>query len=436
MRLSARSGILRPMRSLALSLALIALSCTPVDPPCQPTRRPLVAVHGFLASGDTWAPHAQRFASNGQCFERVQAYDWNTLGSSDEALAGLERFVDEVRARTGFDQVDLAGHSAGGGLGYTYLSDPARAAKVAHYVHVASFKKDGPAGPADAPVATLNLWSEADFAVRDHGDIPGATNVKLDGADHYAVATSEASFRAIASFLDGEANASAAITTQEAARLSGKALVLGTNEPVAGGTVDLYELDADGQRDGEPVASFTTAADGRWGPFNGVSGTRYEFVVRAAGPDAVPVHYYREPFTRSNDLVHLRTLPPPNTLAGALLSGLRYDDDHSIVIVFLASHALLAGRDTLTVDGRAIPLEKLAAPEKTAIALFLDDGNANGESDLTPLEGLSGFPFLGGADVMIPASTPSTVSIRLNDRELRLRNWRSASEGPVVAVFE
>ena len=407
-----------------------------VEAPCTLSTRPLVAVHGFLAAGDTWSSMAQRFASNGQCFERVRAFDWDSLsGSGKETAERLDAFIDRVREETGATQIDLIGHSAGGGLAYDYLSLPEHAAKVARYVHVASFLRNAPAGPSDAPVPTLNLWSDGDTVVREKGDISGAQNLMLPGLDHYAVATSEASFRAVAEFLDGSAPSGASIAPSPSARLAGKALQLGSNAPVTG-RVDIYELDGDGERTGPAVASYRTAADGAWGPHHGRPSIAYELVVVHDDVDELPIHYYREPFSRTNDLVYLRTLPPASSLAGALLSSLKYDDGHVIAIVFSASRALLAGRDTLEVDGTPLPLESVATAEKSAIALFLDDGNLNGESERTPLAGLANFPFLGGLDLFLPTEPSKVVPFRLNGRTLRVRNWRSASDGPVVAVFD
>ena len=36
--------------------------------------RPVVMVHGFLASGDTWAKFAQYFTSNGYCNRQMYAF--------------------------------------------------------------------------------------------------------------------------------------------------------------------------------------------------------------------------------------------------------------------------------------------------------------------------------------------------------------------------
>src|SRR5262245_35591583 len=104
---------------------------------CKDSLPPVVMMHGFLASGDTYAKHVMRFTSNGYCGDRLFAYDWNTLAGTND-VNRLDAFIDDVLQQTGATQVDLMGHSAGGGLGYEYLNDAAHAAKVAHYVHLAS----------------------------------------------------------------------------------------------------------------------------------------------------------------------------------------------------------------------------------------------------------------------------------------------------------
>ena len=89
--------------------------------------------HGFLASGDTWALQAQRFASNGYCPGSLHAFVYNTLDQNADHVAELEALIDDVRAAHGVDRVDLAAHSMGGVISYDLLSDPARAAKVERY---------------------------------------------------------------------------------------------------------------------------------------------------------------------------------------------------------------------------------------------------------------------------------------------------------------
>ncbi len=78
----------------------------PPPPSCNDTLLPVVMMHGFLASGDTYARHFMRFTSNGYCGNRLFAYDWNTLGGGGN-VNDLDIFIDTVLARMGTSQVNL-----------------------------------------------------------------------------------------------------------------------------------------------------------------------------------------------------------------------------------------------------------------------------------------------------------------------------------------
>ncbi len=403
---------------------------------CDDSRPPLVMMHGLLAAGDTFAPHVQRFAANGLCLDRYHAFDWASLvGQPHSHVGELDAFVDAVRALHGVETVDLMGHSAGGALGYAYLSDPARAAKVARYVHVASPPMDGPAGPDDAPVPTLQLWS-ADDTIIAGADIPGAQNVELPGQDHYAVATAPEAFEALYPFLYGEAPTVVQAPPAEPIVLSGKALVLADNTPEAGATIEMWTVGAGGQRtEAAPEASLVAAEDGAFGPFAAKPGQHYEFVVRPQREGAPPVRYYREPFRRTDPLVYLRTLPMPPSFAGTLLRQVPFDDAHTVLVVFNASRAVIAGVDSLTVDSVEMATEALASADATMIALFLYDVGADGASGGV-VSAFGVFPFLSALDFFIGADPARSTRIELNGRVLEVPRWPSASEGAVIAVFD
>ena len=118
-----------------LSLALVFSACKkddddndPMEPPvpvCDSVLAPIVFIHGALGSGDTWAPQVQRFLANNACADRLYAFDWNSIDQNEAPdLEALDDLVDTILSRTGASRVNLAGHSAGGRLSYTYLSDP------------------------------------------------------------------------------------------------------------------------------------------------------------------------------------------------------------------------------------------------------------------------------------------------------------------------
>ncbi len=407
-----------------------------LEPGCDDSKPPLVMLHGMLASGDTYANLAMRAAGNGLCADRYHAFDWDTIAlpRDDEAnIAALDAFVDEVLERHEVAQVHLIGHSAGGGLSYLYLADSERAAKVSRYVHVGSFVNDGPAGPPEAPVPTLNLYSLGDLIVAG-ADIPGAENVALEEEDHYSVVTSAASYAAIHEFLYDTPPATTEIVAQERPVLFGKALLLGENTPLVGARVEIWRVElATGQRQNHvPEAVFETDGRGGFGPFAAEAEARYEMALYPQ--DETPVHYYREAFVRSNGLVYLRGLPSSG-LAALLLQEVNFDDAHTVLVNFTANRAVTAGSDSLKLDGEELLTMEVAAEDDSLIALFLYDDRGDGE-DGGPVAFFKSWPFLNALDRFIPADPAGSLVLELNGRKLATPRWPSESEGAVITVFE
>jgi len=156
-------------------------------------------------------------------------------------------------------------------------------------------------------------------------ELKGATNLVLGTLDHRETAFHPRAFREIYKFIAGHEPARIAIVPERSVRLSG--LVTGTpggvptNRPVAGATVEVFYVDREsGERKGDVVHRSTTAADGRWGPAEVDSASPLEIVMTS--PEAPTTHFYRSPFPRSSDVVHLRAarpLGPADKDAGAVL---------------------------------------------------------------------------------------------------------------------
>ncbi len=404
-------------------------------PQCNTGYLPVVMAHGVLASGDTYAPQIMRFTSNGYCNNRLFTFDWNSIGNGIDNVGILDAFIDEVLATTNATQVELVGHSAGGGLGYNYLSNPTRAAKVAHYVHIGSSTQSGPAGGGTVP--TLNIWSEAD-EVASGGNITGATNVKLTDADHYQVATSPEAFEAMFTFFTGTPPQTTDIVGEARFNVGGKAVTLGENAPLNGAIVEVYEVNPQtGWRVTEqPQYTFTTDAKGYWGNFTPKSNTPYEFFIQSNVAGDRPVHYYREGFNHTNTNIYLRTLPPPGSLAGILLGGLPKNDNQSVVAIFASSQAVVNGRDELFINGTELSTAAFAPASETAIAFFVYDANNNQTTDNTAITLFGITPFLAGVDVFLPAAEPASIPVNFNNRTMYIRNWPSETEGVIVPVFD
>jgi len=402
---------------------------------CDITKRPVVFIHGFLASGDTYAGQIQRFADAGFCPERLFVFDWNSVsGSGKKNDSLLNAFIDNVLSHTGAKQVELVGHSAGGGLGRGYLMDSINAGKVAHYVHLGSrkwfyefswFKNN----------RCLNIYSAGDKVIgTGAGDVDGAVNLDLKDKDHYEVATSIETFTAMYKFLNGDALPEKVNKKSTIIKISGRAVLLGDNEPVSNGLINVYKLNPkSGKRlPATPVAILSVNSKGYWGAFNASKKTFYELELTTDKKEQRTISYFFEPFTQTNRYVYLRGFPQGNMI-GMMLGSLPATDDQSAIVVYSAKKAMIAGRDSVTVNGTPVSSQALTPASKTIISSFIfDDGDRKTSGNV--LKQFSAAPFIGGVDISLPANNKKGNTIYYNGRKLVLPAV-SSKERILLAVF-
>src|SRR5262245_23032056 len=234
------------------ALAMIALLLTAATAHAKPPLNPIIFVHGSSGSAAQFESQAMRFASNGYPHRYIRALEYDSSALNLPVVhAELDALIAQLQAETGRAQVDLLGHSLGTFVSQSYLSTPARAANVAHYVNI-----DG--GSAAAPpggVPTLALWAGADLPI---GSIVGATNVTLAGQEHIETATSAEAFFEMYSFFRGSAPATTDVVPEPPGQvsISGQVNFFPSNAGIAGAILEIWEVDpATGLRQGDmPVA--------------------------------------------------------------------------------------------------------------------------------------------------------------------------------------
>lgn len=398
----------------------------------QAQERPVIFVHGMLGSGDTWSRTAQYFVAAGYQSSDIAVLDWNSVGmNTKKATNQLDSLINLVINRTGSKQVDLVGHSAGGGLCYAYLKDSIKALQVAHYVHLASSKISKP-----ALVSTLNLFSSAD-KITGGSACEGAKNVDIPEKDHYQIATCKESALNMYAFFHDKNLADVPLRfgskKQMAYAIQGKVCSLGENMPDSGAVVTIYELDTkEGKRKLNAFETITTS-DGLWGPFSAKAGVSYEFVVTPFIKNKRTIHYFMEPFAANDQLVYLRTLPASG-MAAMMLSSIPKKAEECALAIFISNGAVISGRDHLLVEKVELSTEELSPDRKTAIAHFIyDDGDKI--SSGKPLGMFKMMPFMSGADVFLSANEPAPITIEYNGKTMKVPRIKS-TEGIMVAVFK
>ncbi len=397
-----------------MPLALLA-AVGGVDAKKKPVYRdatPIIFVHGGSGSGAQFATQAMRFASNGYDPDILTVVEYNSAGlspanSADAAFvySQIDARIAELQAATGKTQVDLMGHSLGTSFSHGYLADPARAAKIAHYVNIDGRTASAPPGG----VPTLALWAGA-VNRPTPPQIVGATNVTIPNQEHVEVATSKEAFREMFRFLTGEEPASPTIVkTGGLIELSGRVVIFPDNVGANGATLEIFRVQPrTGKRlQRKPRASILLGPDGAF-TFMGRQKAQYEFV--ATLPGQLPLHYFYEQFPRSDQLIRVNAAPAlePFFSKSAQHTGMsiiRYKEywgDRGVE------------NDVLSVDGLNV-INPITAPSgqvgAASVAMFLQDVGLDFVTDLSVVPVPFGaLPFLTGADMFIPVGdTPLPI---------------------------
>jgi pimeloyl-ACP methyl ester carboxylesterase len=339
---------------------------------------PVLFVHGNGDHAALWMTTLWRMESNGVAPDRMFAINFrDPLARSDDTVPQpnhsstedqrreLGEAVKALKGRTGASRIALVGNSRGGNSIRSYIKNGG-GADVSHAILCGvpnqgvfawdqglnnEFNGRGPflrglnEGDSEVTPGTafltlrsdgMDKYAQPDGRFIGKPGVPtgitaegpalkGASNLVLGAIDHRETAYSPRAFREIYKFLAGREPDRIAITPQSEVRLTG--LVTGTpggiptNRPVSGASVEVYRVSPDsGERIGGVIHTSRTQDDGRWGPAQVDPTWHLEMVL--AAPGSTTTHFYRSPFPRSSDVVHLRAaraLGPEDESAGCVV---------------------------------------------------------------------------------------------------------------------
>jgi pimeloyl-ACP methyl ester carboxylesterase len=453
-----RSGSPRGVRRLGAALIAFALAAGTLLAPSAPagashTRPalPIVFVHGFGVSGDLYGSVAERFASNGYPPDRLRTFDWDSSPGANfvATLGELDNLIDQLRAKYGVDRVNLVAHSAGTIVAFSYLSDPSRAAKIAHYVGIDGPIPDPRCGVGDPNLDCMGIFSGTTGNV-------GGNNVYFDHSqDHAEAVTSPESFAAQYRFFTGEDPRTTLILPEPPGQveIAGRAVNRAQNTGVDGGTLRIWEVNpSTGAREGsEPVATFDIGPSGDWGPVKVNGQKHYEFELQR--PDsAVEENFYHQPFIRDDYWVRLLSFPPNSEIVQNTTTG----PDHAAALVaryreWWTTHPS-GNEDILRIStksptrGDEAPVNALLNVKSDGLSvgpiwIHVHDSPADRLSSLDLIPYFAGQLGQTGVDVYMPAITPPDGTITFwnaprgdtsHPQVLNTPNW--ASDGHRIWV--
>jgi len=399
-------------------------------------RRPVLFVHGFESAGSNFASQAMRFESNGYPSSWISELDYNStaaVASQTEVDQQIEEAIATLRQRTGKSQVDVIAHSEGTSVMYKYLTEGEQAAQrrasVARYVNV-----DGQESNPGVP--TLALWAgrcgDATCS-KPERHMEGAENVTIPNQTHVQTSTSSQSFQQIYKFFRGSLPGHDIVAQKGSIMLAGKALEFPQNTGLIGDTLQIWTVNSNGVRTTTtPLASIPikdgSTGGGAWGPVAAKPGQRYEF---ALVQPARTIHVYMEPFVRSDYAIRLLGSVPieeytgktPGSSGAAMIRYKEYWGNQP------------GENDELLINGLNVCTAALCPWEKEVNAFFAFNWEGKEETTLNEDPVLGKPPFLQGADVYIPSSTPpnATVAYQLRSRgggglrTLNVPNWEGTT---------
>ncbi|WP_316213985.1 hydrolase [Bradyrhizobium sp. SZCCHNR2032] len=419
-----RRTVLQGMGSLPLLSAVFSVRASAQSAAAPGAEiPPVLFVHGNGDHAALWMTTLWRMESNGVPRGRMAALNFtDPLARNDDGVAQPNRSSTEdqrrelaaaikaLKGETGAARIALVGSSRGGYAIRNVIKNGG-AADISHAVlcgtpnHGVFDSDENPgsefngrgaflrglnSGESEVTdgVAFLTLrsdgldkYAQADGRLIGKPGVPtgitaegpalkGATNLVLGALDHREVAFHPRAFREIYKSIAGREPDRIAIMPEKEVRLSG--LVTGTpagvptNRPVSEATVEVYRISPEtGERIGDIVYRGQTEADGRWGPAEVDSASCLEIVLTSAGTPTT--HFYRAPFPRSSDVVHLRAarpIGPADAGAGA------------IIIMSRPRGYFGLPRDIVLLDGKEPTDVQKGVPTDAATTLRLPAGEA------------------------------------------------------------
>jgi hypothetical protein len=429
-----KAGLRLLLGCLAASVMLVL--AVPAAGASSFERRPVLFVHGFESAGSNFASQAMRLESNGYPSSWVEEIDYDStaaVGNKTEVDKQIEEAIAALKQRSGKSQVDVVGHSEGTSVMYSYLTEGQQAAQrrasVARYVNLDGQEKN-------PGVPTLAVWAgrcgDATCS-KPERHMEGAENVTIPNQTHVQTSTSSQTFEQIYKFFRGVLPAHDIVRQRGKILLAGKALEFPQNTGLIGDTVQIWPINSKGARStATPLASIEitdgSTGGGAWGPVAAKAGQRYEFAI--VQPSRT-IHVYIEPFVRSDYAIRLLGSVPIENYTGK-----NPGSSGAVMIRYKEYWGNQSGEnDELLINGLNICTAKLCPWEKEVNAFFAFNWEGKPETTLNEDPVLSKPPFLQGAQVYIPGSTPpnATVSYRLNSRggggvrTLNAPNWEGTT---------
>jgi cysteine-rich repeat protein len=163
---------------------------------------PILFVHGLRGWGSLFDPIRQNLIDSGynaSILYTIDIEEDNNLLCSEAHVPQVSAMVEQIVAETGYQRVDVIGHSRGGLNLYNYMRYDNGPNRVRNWVSIAGANQMCPdlyggnppadSTPGDNTLYTC-IWSTGDTLINEaRGTITGARNIMVEGVSHGGMRT-------------------------------------------------------------------------------------------------------------------------------------------------------------------------------------------------------------------------------------------------------
>ncbi|WP_279538015.1 esterase/lipase family protein [Paenibacillus turpanensis] len=149
------------------------------------TRTPVIFVHGLGGSDSNFAYIKAFLQRQGWTSNELYAIDLpSKQGNQWLNSAAIDRFVDEVLAKTGHSEVNIIAHSMGGANSLYYILNRGGASKVDKLITLGGANRLTTSVAPDG-VDVTSIYSTSDTIVTNSlSRLIGANNIQISGVSH------------------------------------------------------------------------------------------------------------------------------------------------------------------------------------------------------------------------------------------------------------
>lgn len=123
---------------VAMLVAVLGIALLPMSPAAAAApltaRQPILFVHGYDSSADTWTAMVANFRANGYVDAELFPISYDSTQSNATTAAELAGIVSDIQARTGWPTIDVVTHSMGGLSSRYYLKNLGGTANINDWV--------------------------------------------------------------------------------------------------------------------------------------------------------------------------------------------------------------------------------------------------------------------------------------------------------------